>query len=210
MKLSLYEVSGKNPSTKRKKKNKVVVMNGASSDEIAEKSGLSDVDSIVYVEQDSAPSSEQIAYASHLGISLPAGCSWMHLHHLLSVRTGEDNNVPVPKWLYMACIEENVWVSEYSGAMEAANYYYHALAKRDKIAFFAFSIYVYITGCADRNMRLNEKYCAFLEFADANISDSDFLASFEKYNGWDLFLDSSSRKRSKAYSRVAAFFGYGK
>jgi hypothetical protein len=143
-----------------------------------------------------------------LGINIPRGACLEDLSVLIS-RAVDDDSGPnsglieyaTSKWLTF---------SNYIGETALFNFILNKLPLGDKVAFFCFSIYRYLSGDSHINLDTSALRGTFYSFAQQYVSDSSFIESMEKYgigkgghiikisgNGEDAGMD--------AYKTVARF-----
>ncbi|MCI5056127.1 MAG: hypothetical protein MRY83_08465, partial [Flavobacteriales bacterium] len=139
---------------------------------------------IVEIEHDK-PSSEQLKYAESLNIKIPPNATKVDVSCLISRVIDNDNKEPNRELIDFA--EENgLFFSRYIGKKALYNLIYHNLSEIDKIAFFVFSVYRYLSGDRMSNLRKHPNKNRFYEIAHL-IQDKDQIKkSILRYEGQDL------------------------
>lgn len=179
----IYKISGINEATNRKKSIKI---DGLSEDDAIEsvlKQGLKEISNIEIIPFD-VPTERQLDYAKSLGLIIPNASTKEDVSALISKRVDRDST-PNPGLLEFAT-NKRIFLSNYIGKTALYEQVFSRLVDKDKIAFFAFSIYRYISDDRHANLDTHSGKALFYEFADSVISDESFMKSMNRYNGSDL------------------------
>jgi hypothetical protein len=128
--------------------------------------------------------SAQIEYARALQIEIPANPTKDDLSALIGKKKDNDSE-PNPGLVEFA-IEKGLSFSKYIGKKALYNLVFHSLSKEDRIAFFAFSVYRWLSEDRHGNLE-SHKYCdIFYDFAREQLTNEGFIKSLDKYAGADL------------------------
>lgn len=179
----IYKVSGINEATNRKKSIKLEGLSEDDAIESASKQGLKEITAIEIVPFD-LPTERQLDYAKSLGLIIPNASTKEDVSALISKRVDKDGT-PNQGLLEFAT-NKRIFLSNYIGKTALYEQIFSSLTNRDKIAFFAFSIYRYISDDRYANLDTHANKDLFYEFADSTINDDRFMKSLNKYNGSDL------------------------
>lgn len=203
-----YEVTGKNPKTKRKKSQLVTVSKGTSNDEIIKRSGLEEPCEIEILED--PPTSAQILYAKKLGIKIPEDATSQDVSIFI---TRAKNNEPIyqkkanKEVLDILINKLGIYVPSYANDDELNGYYWADMSKAEKYAYFAMRVYAENVG---KNYRFlfestNSEQEMFKDFSEKYIGNSEFENSFNCYSFSDIPLNGRIKKKLKAYQIVVEF-----
>lgn len=126
----------------------------------------------------------QIQYAKSLQIDIPLNPNKDDLSALISRKVDKDSD-PNPELVEFA-VEKGLSFSKYIGKKALYNLVFQSLSKEDRIAFFAFSVYRWLS--EDRHGNLaSHNYCdVFYDFAREQLNNDSFIKSLDKYAGADL------------------------
>lgn len=126
----------------------------------------------------------QIEYAKALRIDIPANPTKEDLSALISRKVDNDGD-PNPELVEFAT-EKGLSFSLHIGKKALYNLVFHSLSKEDRIAFFAFSVYRWLSEDRHGNLE-SHKYCdIFYDFAREQLTNEGFIKSLDKYAGADL------------------------
>lgn len=107
---------------------------------------------------------------------------------LISSEVDYDNNdkkAPNPGLVDFA-ISKNILHSQYSGKRMLYNTVYHRLNQIDKVAFFIFSIYRWLSDDRAANLSVHPHKEMFYAFAETLLDDKKFISYISKRKGEDL------------------------
>lgn len=130
------------------------------------------------------PTERQVEYANGIGISIDSDMSQMDVSALLS-RYEDSDSDPNPELIEFAD-HRDIFFSKYIGKKALYDLVFQSLGDRDKVAFFVFSVYRYLSDDRHANLDTSLHRVAFYEFADNLILNDSFTRSLEKYNGNEL------------------------
>ena len=159
------------------------------------------------------PTQEQIIACRNHNSYLPAKVCMIDVSAIISKEMAHDS-IPNPELFHYAT-EMKIKLSYFTGKKALYSIIFDNLELRDKIAFFAFCIYRYLSN--DRHGNLNTSYrkAYFYEFADSKLEDTSFIKSMNRYSGAELRYFGSIRidgniysggsKQTIAYKEVVAF-----
>ncbi|GIO39093.1 hypothetical protein J41TS12_39540 [Paenibacillus antibioticophila] len=131
------------------------------------------------------PSERQLEYARGVGISFPDDIDGYDLSALLSRYEKNDKYDPDPGLVDFADAR-NIEYSPYIGKKSMYNKVFDALELRDKIAFFTFCVYRYLSDDRHSNLDTSPLKEKFYSFADSQLKNSSFINSMNKYTGESL------------------------
>jgi hypothetical protein len=128
--------------------------------------------------------SAQIEYARALQIEKPANPTKDDLSALIGKKKDNDGE-PNPGLVEFA-IEKGLSFSKYIGKKALYNFVFHSLSKEDRIAFFAFSVYRWLSEDRHGNLESHKHSVVFYDFAREQLNNDSFIKSLDKYAGEDL------------------------
>lgn len=126
----------------------------------------------------------QIEYAKSLRIDIPANPTKEDLSALISRKMDNDSD-PHPELVEFA-IEKGMSFSTHIGKKALYNLLFNSLSLEDRIAFFAFSVYRWLSEDRRSNLETHPYAIDFYDFAREQISNESFVKSLDKYTGADL------------------------
>lgn len=176
-----YKVKGKYPPTKRFRTATVVVWNEDDLPEKIRELGLVDPLEISLIPEED-PSERQIEYALSLGIDKPERYSKFDLSAIISRHESRDFSPPSDDLMAFAK-SRNMVFSTHIGKKALYNLVYSTLNDRDKLAFYAMSIYRSVTDDRDGNLDTHKYNNVFLEFADYIENNSKVKNKIVEANG---------------------------
>lgn len=146
----------------------------------------SDYSEIVSITRNIFPPSErQISYAQSLGITITPDMESHDVSALIS-RSIDDKSDPNPGLIDFA-ENRNIVFSSFIGKKGLYNIVFSNLPIPDKIAFFTFSIYRYVSSDREANLDKSPHKAKFYEFAHSIESNERLVHSLlNNYNGEDL------------------------
>ncbi len=130
------------------------------------------------------PTERQIAYARDLGIAIPENISREDLSHMISKVVDKDSD-PNPGLVEYAQ-GKGILVSPHMGKRSLYSLIFSSLSGEDKIAFFAFSIYRWLSDDRRANLDNHPNKDAFYEFAKSVADNESFQKSMNRYSGDSL------------------------
>lgn len=145
------------------------------------------------------PTERQLAYAKSLGIKIEKGIDKEDISILISRVLDKYESDPNPGLIEYADTKE-LDFSPYLGKKALYNLIFNSLDNRDKIAFFAYSIYRYLSDDRHANLETSPHRTVFYDFAGSKIDDQSFIDSMNRYSGEDLrFFGKMTIKKADGY-----------
>ena len=132
------------------------------------------------------PTDGQISYANSLNINIPIGVSKADLSALID-RTINNDSSPSPEFVEYA-IDMGFSFSKYAGKASLYNLVYENLELKDKLCFFTFSVYKYLSGDGRDNLMTHPYKDKFYVFVDSMKADAKFVKSAINYRGEELIF----------------------
>jgi len=126
----------------------------------------------------------QIEYAKALRIDIPANPTKEDLSALIGRKVDNDGD-PNPELVEFA-MEKGLSFSVHIGKKALYNLLFNSLSLEDRIAFFAFSVYRWLSEDRRGNLETHPYAIDFYDFAREEISNESFVKSLDKYTGADL------------------------
>lgn len=126
----------------------------------------------------------QIQYAKALQIDIPLNPTKEDMSALISRKVDNDSD-PNPELVEFA-IEKGLFFSKNIGKKALYNLVFHSLSKEDRIAFFAFSVYRWLSEDRHGNLESHKHSDVFYDFAREQLNNDSFIKSLDKYAGADL------------------------
>ena len=131
------------------------------------------------------PTEKQIAYAKSLGIQITSDMERQDISELID-RKINDKSDPNPGLVDFA-ENRDIIFSSYIGKKNLYNLVFSELPNLDKIAFFIFSVYRYLSSDREANLDISPYKSKFYEFAQSIESNDRLLNSLlSNYRGEDL------------------------
>lgn len=204
----IYEVTGTNPKTRRKKSQLVTVSEGTSNDEIIKRSGLEEPCEIKILKD--PPTSAQILYAKKLGIKIPEDATSQDVSIFI---TRAKNYEPIyqekanKEILDILINKLGIYVPSYANDDELNEYYWAGMSKSEKYAYFAMRVYAENVGKKYKFLyeATDSEQEMFKNFSEKYMGNSEFENSFKCYNYFDVPLEGKIKKKLKAYQIVVEF-----
>lgn len=182
MELKRYKIIGRHNTTN---KSKSIYLDSVSEEEalkLATSRNLKEIKEIkevVYL-----PTVNQLNYAKSLKIKTEDGFSFYDISALISRTVDEETN---PKaGLVDFANAKKLGFSKYIGEQSLFNLIFYRLEGVDKIAFFIYSIYIWLADEQFGNPDKHPLKGKFQQFAASLNEDEQFLKSMNKYSGTDL------------------------
>lgn len=126
----------------------------------------------------------QLKYANNLNINVPNNVSKDDLSVLIQKKLDFDSD-PNPELIDFAN-EIGMDFSKYIGKKSLYNLIFNKLELKDKIAFFIFCIYRWLSDDRKGNLAKHPYKLVFYEFSNIMISNERFIKSMNNYSGSDL------------------------
>lgn len=183
MNYSLFKIKGKHIETNRIRTLKIEAITEADAVIEAKNSGLQTITSIEIIPFP-PPTERQIEYAHSLDVEIPENASQQDVSALIS-RSVEKDGTP-NEGLVEFATNKKIFFSKYIGKTALYNKVFQQLDKTDRIAFFIFSIYRYVSDDRHANLDTHPNKNDFYEFAYSINEDEKFLKSLNKYDGASL------------------------
>lgn len=130
------------------------------------------------------PSERQLSYAKDLGITVPENSSMEYVSYLIGSHLG-SYKAPNPGLVEFA-YNRNIYFSQYISKEHLYNITFDSLSNLDRVAFFVFSIYRWLSDDRHANLDTHPNVGVFYEFANQWYTDEKFMKSFNRYQGEDL------------------------
>ncbi|MBA4302894.1 MAG: hypothetical protein C0424_01580 [Sphingobacteriaceae bacterium] len=130
------------------------------------------------------PTEAQLNYANNLKIQVPSDATKEDLSALIQKSLDHDSD-PNPDLIEFAN-EMGLHFSKFIGKKSLYSFIFHNLELKDKIAFFVFSIYRWLSDDRKGNLSKHQHKEVFYEFANQQLSNNQFLKSMTKYSGSEL------------------------
>lgn len=178
-----YEIRGRHFETKRVRTLKVDAFSEDDAKLQAQQAGLESFTSINIIPFDE-PTENQLQYATNLDIAIPLGATKEDVSALISKHVDEDGTPN--EGLYEFATAHRVLASKYIGKTALYNRVFNSLSDSERIAFFIFSIYRFISDDRHANLDTHHAKELFYQFARSKEHDEQFLRSMNKYSGNDL------------------------
>lgn len=126
----------------------------------------------------------QLNYAKDLGLSIPHNPTKIDMISILKKKLEFDSDAGKDLKDYANYCK--LFFSEYIGKKELYNLIFWSLQGDDKIAFFIFSVYRWVTDDRRGNLAIHPYRSLFYEFAAIRSNDVRFLNSMNAYSGEDI------------------------
>lgn len=126
----------------------------------------------------------QIEYAKKLKIKVSPDMTKIDLMYLID-KTVEHDGDPKPGLIQFAT-DKKIKLSDCVGKRALYDLVWNNLDERDKIAFFSFSVYRWLSNDREADLNLSPHKDSFYKFADEKINDTRFVTSMKKYRGDEL------------------------
>ncbi|GAB6120424.1 TM2 domain-containing protein [Dysgonomonas termitidis] len=159
------------------------------------------------------PTERQIEFAPYFGIKTPVGASQEDVSALISIQ--QDDDIPADIGLIEYATEEGFYISRYTGRKALYNLIFFNSSLEDRIAFFIFCVYRWLSVDREINLNKSRHKDLFYEFSYKMQTDREFIKSLNRYQGEDLIWFgtfthqwndySGGSKNTKAYKICALF-----
>ena len=206
---AIYNVSGKNPDTGRRKTRQIIRSENMTEAEVEKASGLLPPYEIEKI-ADEAPTEEQIKYAQKLGVAFPKDASIRDATIFLTRAENyeELHQKGTAKSLLEIYINKyGIYIPKYANAQESYRAFFCGMNKQEKVEYFAMRVYNEYKGTEYMFPFEAEKseQEIFEKFAQKYIEDKKFMESFLKYMADDLPIGHKVAKQLKAYEIVRGY-----
>jgi hypothetical protein len=131
------------------------------------------------------PTESQLDYAAALGIDVPKNASKEDVSALISRAVDGDGAEPNPELIEFAT-DRGLVFSQYIGKRALYNLIFNRLPLEDKIAFFCFCAYRWLSDDRQGNLDRHKYKPLFYEFAKQQFSNEKFVKSLENYAGEEI------------------------
>lgn len=131
------------------------------------------------------PTENQLEYAKKLNITMLPDMTFNELSDLIT-RKAEDGGDTPQVGLAEFAVSHNMHFSRYIGKNTLYDLIFSTLQGAEKIAFFIFSIYRWLSDDRDANLDTHVYKNTFYEFANTLISNEKFNKSMNRYRGSDI------------------------
>ncbi len=131
-----------------------------------------------------APTEKQLSYAKDLGIQIPNGATKHDLSTLID-RSLSNDSEPNPDLLVYAKVM-GIDYPKYVGKKALYKLIFENLGLRDKMAFFVFSVYRYLSEDRGANLGIHPHKGKIYDFVDSLLLEDRIVKSITKYEGEDL------------------------
>lgn len=179
-----YSVAGKHKDTGRKRTINISAISLEQCKEKAADEGILEPYEITEYPP-SLPSERQLAYAKDLGIKIPENATFKDISALLDRKQQVDNLDPQQGLIDYANAREFEF-SKYIGKKALYNLIFYKLSGKDKIAFFIFCVYRWLSDDRESNLDTHKYKDKFYELADKLTNDDKFVKSMNRYEGEEI------------------------
>lgn len=166
------------------RKNKIAALSESSAIDILRKKGYLEPFDVTCV-YPSYPTANQIEICKEYGIDIPENSCKDDVSEILSCYFENDHRSPSADLIKFAT-NRNILFSTYIGKKRLYDKVFNSLEPQDRIAFFIFSIYRYLSDDRRGNLDEHPYINIFYDFARDHVGDKDFLSSLSMYRGRDL------------------------
>lgn len=206
--MSIYNITGINPKTKRKKTERVIVLDDDEQKAIQK----SELNNIIKIKKESfePPSQAQIDYGLKLGIEYNHSYSKYDYSCLITIATNEEEYIPIDREAAEFAESYDIYLSQYASLTMLYKYYYNKLPLKERHIFFAFTVYQSIYGFVCYDYRKHPNLDLFYQFADEIFENDDkFTNSLLRYDDIKEFIPGEQmRKTTNAYKICNYYFNH--
>ena len=178
-----YRVKAFYVETKRNRTVNLIVRHQDDVTEILKNSGFLEPFEIKEVMLE-PPTQQQFEQARILSITLPDGASKEDANAIISKKVFGDSEPQLGLIEY--AYEKGLLLSKYVGKKELYDLIYDGLATVDRIAFFIFEVYRWVSEDRDSNLNKHKHKTLFYEFAKQQLGNEKFLKALNRYSGQDV------------------------
>lgn len=208
-----YECTGVFAETNRKRTRKIEAFTEDDALEEMKSTGFVEPITVKQIPFD-PPSEAQIEACRKYHTIIPDKACKIDVTYIMD-REIENDSIPNPDLLRYAT-EMKITTSYYAGKRNLYCNIFRSLDLRDKIAFFAFCIYRFLSKDRYGNLNHSPHKDLFYSFADTKLSDKSFITSMNRYSGDQLryfgeyrvgntVYDNGGSKNTTAYKAVLKF-----
>ena len=175
-----FKIRGVNPKTLR---HKTVYVSGSTVEDASINALIAGVEEPLSVEElpQEPPSESQLSYARDLGLPIPVGATKTDLSAILTKHLEHDNDSGQDLIDYAN--GHNLLFSKYIGKRALYDLVFHRLPEEDRVAFFCFSVYRWLTDDRRGNLSIHPNKHIFFEFAAVYKNNQRFIKSMNGYEG---------------------------
>lgn len=192
-----FWVRGKWSDTNRVRKELLIAWDKDEAIDIAKKKGM--IDGFEVTEDWASPTERQLDYAKSLGIKVQDDMSVEDVSALISRKVDSDNQDPQPGLIEFAR-EHRLVFSDYIGKKALYSLVFRELGDMDRVAFFAFSIYRFISDDRAANLNQHTYNKLLYEFASKYVNDKKFMSSMNRYDGENIRFFGKLRVENSEYT----------
>ena len=178
-----YECSAIFAETNRKRTRKIEAFSEAEALEQMRSEGFVDPITIKRIPFD-PPTEPQITACKQHHTEIPTKACKLDMSYIID-RSIENDSIANPELLQFAT-EMKIATSYYTGKRTLYCNIFNALDLRDKIAFFIFCIYRFLTKDRCGNLNRSQFKDIFYNFSDVMIENQSFVKSMNRYSGDQL------------------------
>jgi len=173
-----YKIKGTNSNTGRKKTLSIKAFSNEECLELASNEGLVEPFEIS-LEESLPPTEAQLSYAKYLKINIPKNITKEEISFLIDRVKYKDKSEPNPELIEYA-ESMNIEFSNYVGKKQLYDIIWDSLYGLDKIEFFIFCVYRWISDDRHGNLLTHKCKDKFNCFAKILIDDKSFINSLAK------------------------------
>lgn len=179
----LYLIKGPHKDTNRVRTLEIKAFDIQDAENQAFTSGLKEIRGITLIPHPK-PSERQIEYAQNVGIQILEEYSAEDVSALLSRYEMKDSDPN--EGLIEFATGKGLFFSNYIGKTALYRKIFHTTEEKDRIAFFLYCVYRYISDDRHANLDTHAIKDVFYAFADLYIDNPKFIQSLNRYNGEDI------------------------
>jgi hypothetical protein len=180
--LKRYSIHAKFTETKRKRRLTLFALDEEQAILKAMEKGFEEPFDLT--EEPEIPTPNQVHFAEDLEIDIPENCSKIDLSYLITRRKGDPKHPNIELMDFAG--GRGLLSSRYIGKKSLYNSLFSSLKSEDKVAFFIFCIYRYLSDDRRGNLDSHPQREIFYKFAEEMVKNQSFIKSMLKYKGKDL------------------------
>jgi len=213
MEIRNFRITGRQKETNRKKTFELAAISKEQAQEFANERNLSVIIEIQEIGR--LPTQNQLVYAQKLKIRIDKSLTFYDLSALIDKSVKNDSD---PEYgIIDFANNRKLGFSKHIGESSLYNLVFSSLKDVDKIAFFVFSIYKWVSDEKQFNLDNHPLKNRFYQFAETLKDDGQFLKSMNNYSGQALIyfgeitqkdgyvLANGSSRDTIAYKKVANY-----
>ncbi len=131
------------------------------------------------------PTENQLEYAKKLQITVLPNMTFNELSDLITREAEDGGDTPQIEIAEFA-VNHNMHFSRYIGKNTLYNLIFNTLQGTDKIAFFIFCVYRWLSDDREANLDTHKYKNRFYEFSNTLVSNDKFVKSMNRYRGSDI------------------------